>query len=73
MGTLDYTGVVSILPPHEGGGFIAQVADLPGCMSDGGTREEAVRNVEGAIQSWVQEAQELGRSIPTPSRIALPG
>ena len=59
---------VVIEPPSEedGGGFLATVPDLPGCMSDGETREEAARNVEDAIASWLEEARSVGRAIPGP-------
>ena len=48
----------------------ATVPDLPDCMSDGDTREEAARNVEDAIASWLEEARSVGRAIPGP-RAAL--
>lgn len=54
--------------PEDGGGWLATVPDLPGCMSDGGTREEAARNVGGAIDAWIEEARALGRAVPAPSR-----
>ncbi len=63
----DYAVVIEPLPDGEGGGFLATVPDLPGCMSDGETREEAARNVEDAIASWLEEARALGRVIPAPS------
>ena len=62
----DYAVVIEPLSEDEGGGLIAMVPDLPGCMSDGGTREEAARNVEDAIASWLEEARALGRAIPEP-------
>jgi predicted RNase H-like HicB family nuclease len=46
--------------------FIAEVPELPGCAADGPTRQEALANVETAIQEWIETAQELGRSIPEP-------
>ncbi|MCF6126642.1 MULTISPECIES: type II toxin-antitoxin system HicB family antitoxin [Mesorhizobium] len=42
--------------------------DLPGCVSDGDTPEEAIANVQDAIAAWIEAAHELGRSIPRPSR-----
>lgn len=63
----DYAVLIEPLSPEDGGGFLATVPDLPGCMSDGETREEAVRNVEDAIQEWMASAQEMGRAIPRPS------
>ena len=46
--------------------FIVEVPELPGCMADGQTYIEAVTNVEIVIQEWIEIAQELGRTIPTP-------
>ena len=52
---------------EDGGGFLAEVPDLPGCMSDGETAEEAVANVKDAIAAWITTATEAGRAIPEPS------
>jgi predicted RNase H-like HicB family nuclease len=46
--------------------FIAEVPELPGCMSDGKTYAEVVANVEIIIQEWLETAKELGRPIPEP-------
>jgi predicted RNase H-like HicB family nuclease len=46
--------------------FIAEVPELPGCMADGATYQEALANVEVVIQEWIDTAQALGRSIPAP-------
>jgi predicted RNase H-like HicB family nuclease len=46
--------------------FIVEVPELPGCMADGETYQEAVQNVEVVIQEWIETAQELGRSLPEP-------
>ena len=45
----EYAVVIEPLSEEDGGGFIATVPDLPGCTSDGHTREEAARNIEDAI------------------------
>ena len=45
---------------------IAEVPDLPGCMADGATYEEALANVELVIDEWIATARELGRPIPEP-------
>ncbi len=66
----EYTVVISALSAADGGGYIATVPELPGCMSDGATREEAARNVKSAIEAWIEEAQELGRPIPEPKASA---
>ena len=46
MNRLEYPVIVSPLPLEEGGGFLATVPDLPGCMSDGETPQEAIINVQ---------------------------
>ena len=48
----------------EDGAFIAEVPELPGCMADGETYEEALSNVEIVMQEWIETAEELGRPIP---------
>lgn len=44
--------------------FIAEVPELPGCMSDGKTYKEALSNVEVIIQEWIDTAKQLGMPIP---------
>ena len=51
---------------EEDQAFIVEVPELPGCMADGQTYVDAVSNAEIVIQEWIETAQELGRSIPTP-------
>lgn len=46
--------------------FIVEVPELPGCLADGQSYQEAVQNVEVVIQEWIETAQELGRPIPEP-------
>lgn len=68
MTDLSYPVLIEPLPPEEGGGFVAVAPDLPGCMSDGETPEEALRNIQDAIAEWIDEAQALSRPVPPPSR-----
>lgn len=51
---------------EEDGAFIAEVPELPGCMADGSTYQEALINVEQIAQEWIEIARELGRDIPVP-------
>lgn len=44
--------------------FIAEVPELPGCMADGQTYQEALANAEVVIQEWIETAKEMGRPIP---------
>lgn len=68
MARLEYPVVIEPLSESDGGGFLALVPDLPGCMSDGDTPEEAVSNVLDAIASWMEAARDHGRAIPSPSQ-----
>ncbi|MGO9742871.1 MAG: type II toxin-antitoxin system HicB family antitoxin [Roseiarcus sp.] len=60
--------MIESLSEEDGREFLATVSDLPGCMSDGDTREEAARNVEGAIPCWIEEALATGRAVPAPAQ-----
>jgi len=46
--------------------FLAEVPELPGCMADGKTYQEALTNVEAVMQQWIDTARESGRPIPEP-------
>ncbi|WP_312283544.1 type II toxin-antitoxin system HicB family antitoxin [Candidatus Igneacidithiobacillus taiwanensis] len=50
----------------EDGAFLVEVPELPGCMADGSTYQEAVSNAERVIAEWLETAKELGRPIPEP-------
>ncbi|KGD85869.1 MULTISPECIES: type II toxin-antitoxin system HicB family antitoxin [Rhizobium/Agrobacterium group] len=73
MSPLRYAVLVSPLSPEDGGGFLATVPDLPGCMSDGETPQEAISNVQDAIESWIEAAHDMGWDIPPPSKRAAIG
>ena len=64
----DYPFQITPLSEDEGGGYLITFPDLPGCMSDGDTPEEAILNVRDAIRTWLDTARETGRTIPAPSR-----
>jgi predicted RNase H-like HicB family nuclease len=64
---LEYAVRIERLADNDGGGYLATVPDLPGCMSDGETPEEALRNVQEAIDSWIAAAKEWKQDIPKPS------
>jgi antitoxin HicB len=64
---LEYSVRIERLAESDGGGYLAIVPDLPGCMSDGETPEEALRNVQEAIDSWIEAAKQWKQEIPKPS------
>ena len=49
---------------NEDSSFIAEVPELPGCMADGKSYDEAIRNATEVMSLWLETAQELGREIP---------
>jgi predicted RNase H-like HicB family nuclease len=51
---------------QEDESFIAEAPELAGCAADGASYQEALANVEVAIQEWIDTAKELGRPIPEP-------
>jgi excisionase family DNA binding protein len=44
--------------------YLVEVPELPGCMADGKTRQEALANAETIIREWIETARDLGRSVP---------
>jgi antitoxin HicB len=68
MTKLVYRVVIEPLTPEDGGGLVATIPDLPGCMSDGESPEEALANIRDAVVAWIEEARALGRTVPLPSR-----
>ncbi|MEI7636975.1 MAG: type II toxin-antitoxin system HicB family antitoxin [Syntrophus sp. (in: bacteria)] len=62
-----YTHVISPLSSEEGGGFLISFPDLPGCMSDGETIEEAIHNGRDAFLAWISAQADMGKEIPSPS------
>jgi predicted RNase H-like HicB family nuclease len=51
---------------NEDQSFIAEVPELPGCMADGQSYQEALSNAEIIVAEWVATARELGREVPKP-------
>ena len=46
--------------------YVVEVPELPGCMADGETYEEAIKNAQDIIEEWIETARGLGREIPQP-------
>ncbi len=46
--------------------YIAEVPELAGCMADGATMDEALKNADVIIGEWIETAKALGRDIPEP-------
>ncbi|AUT02544.1 toxin-antitoxin system HicB family antitoxin [Nostoc sp. CENA543] len=57
---------VTLYPDVEGG-YVAQIKDLPGCLTQGETLEETINNINEARELWIETAYETGDEIPLPS------
>ncbi len=53
-----------LIDQDEDGVFVAQVPSLPGCVTQGATRREAVSNAEEAIAAYLESLNERGEPIP---------
>lgn len=54
-----------VLQQEADGGFVVTVPSLPGCVSQGDTRAEALNNVEEAIEVYIEDMIEAGETIPS--------
>ena len=52
---------------EEDQAYIVSVPELPGCMADGKTPEEAVKEAQTVIELWIETALEDGETIPEPA------
>lgn len=51
---------------NEDEAFVAEAPELPGCMAHGDDQQEALTNIQDAVQFWIDTAEELGRPVPQP-------
>lgn len=56
----------TLIPDLEDGGFVIKVNELPGCMSQGDTSEEAMTRIREAMEVWIESRLEGGRPVPEP-------
>lgn len=61
-----YKYEVIIYWSDEDNSYVAEVPELPGCMSDGITYEEALANIRIIINEWIETAVAEGRVVPEP-------
>jgi antitoxin HicB len=66
MNDIEYRFTIRPLTQEEGGGYLTEFPDLPGCMSDGETIDEALANGAEAKHDWIAAmlAQGLGQRQP---------
>jgi antitoxin HicB len=65
---LSYPFTVRPFEVEEGGGYLVEFPDLPGCTADGATVDEALSEAADALRSRLGTMRELGRPIPPSSR-----
>ena len=53
-----------VLQRENDGGYIATVPALPGCVSQGDTRAEVLKNIDEAIELYLEDVREAGEAIP---------
>jgi antitoxin HicB len=62
-----YPFTIRPLAEEDGGGFAIEYPDLPGCISDGGTPEEALKHGADAVRAYLRDCLAHGDPIPAPS------
>jgi len=55
-----------VIEPDEDGAFVAECPALPGCISQGKTRDEAIANIKDAIEGYLASLRKHGEPIPPP-------
>jgi antitoxin HicB len=64
--TDEYRITIRPLSKDEGGGYLVEYPEIPGCMSDGETVEEAIANGREALRDCLAVFKESGRKAPKP-------
>lgn len=62
----DYKIEITPIIKDEGGGFLATFLDLPECMTDGETIEQAIMEAKDAFNCWMEACLEWNKNIPAP-------
>ena len=67
---LKYPTQLTEIPAEEGGGYLIEIPLLKGCVSDGETVTETLKNIEEAKEEWFTYMLENNLSIPEPADIS---
>ena len=73
MSEIEYRFTIRPVTADEGGGYLIEFPDLPGCMSDGETVEDAIANGAEAKRDWIAAMVAAGRPVPAPTAEAAEG
>jgi antitoxin HicB len=68
INTFEYPFSIRHLSKEDGGGYLIEFLDLPGCISDGKTINEAIEHGQDAVSIWIETAKEMKRPIPKPGK-----
>ena len=60
-----------VLEPSEEGGFTALVPSLPGCISEGKTRQEALKNIQEAIELYLEPVEDDASFSPESETVEI--
>jgi predicted RNase H-like HicB family nuclease len=63
MGATMARYTVLLTPDHENGGFTVRVPELPGCVTEGDSYEEAMERAREAIELWIEAAVQVGDDV----------
>ena len=66
MRKINYPFTIRPLEAEEGGGYLIEFTDLPGCISDGETPEEAMSNGQDALEAYLASCNKHGDPVPKP-------
>lgn len=62
----DYPIQIAPLPADDGGGYLVTFPDLPGCIADGETIDEAISESKDAFEAWAMAEQQDKGELPKP-------
>ena len=62
---------VLLTPDLEAGGYTVEVPDLPGCLTEGDSLEEALEMAKDAIQGYIASLKKHGDRVPEPSQVHM--
>jgi antitoxin HicB len=68
-----YPFVVRRLPDEEGAGYLVEYPDVPRCIADGKTPEDAIRHGREALEACLATIADFGERVPQPSSAASSG
>lgn len=69
--TVEYPFTIRPLSKKEGGGYLIEFPDLPGCVSDGETIEQAIENGKDAVKCWLAAAKKSNKAAINKSEMTI--